>query len=180
MSTPPRWTPDGRWTSKRAVPLAAAGQNRWPPAGNYMAATGQDLMAADTVALGVPIAALDGSPLRCPTLQAPCRASPIGIRALRAGPLQEGSRTMTEAGGSQAASGSWEHDPTGRYKLRWRNEAGDWTDHVYGDDGVLGVVVIVGVVVLVGVGFWWGVGMVDREGFGSLREFVGSGVVEGP
>ena len=40
--------PDGRWTSKRAVPLAAAGQNRWPPAGNYMAATGQDLMAADT------------------------------------------------------------------------------------------------------------------------------------
>ena len=65
---------------------------------------------------------------------------------------------MTEAGGSQAASGSWEHDPTGRYKLRWRNEAGDWTDHVYGDDGVLGVVVIVGVVVLVGVGFWWGSG----------------------
>ena len=39
--------PDGRWTSTRAVLLAAAGQNRWPPAGNYMAATGQDLMAAD-------------------------------------------------------------------------------------------------------------------------------------
>ena len=39
--------PDGRWTSTRAVLLAAAGQNRWPPAGSYMAATGQDLMAAD-------------------------------------------------------------------------------------------------------------------------------------
>ena len=40
--------PDGKWTSTRAVLLAAAGQNRWPPAGTYMAATGQDLMAADT------------------------------------------------------------------------------------------------------------------------------------
>ena len=39
--------PDGKWTSTRAVLLAAAGQNRWPPAGNYMAATGQNLMAAD-------------------------------------------------------------------------------------------------------------------------------------
>ena len=39
--------PDGKWTSTRATLLAAAGQNRWPPAGNYMAATGQDLMAAD-------------------------------------------------------------------------------------------------------------------------------------
>ena len=41
--------PDGRWTSTRAVLLAAAGQNCWPPAGSYMAATGQDLMAADTL-----------------------------------------------------------------------------------------------------------------------------------
>ena len=40
--------PDGRWTSTRATLLAAAGQNCWPPAGTYMAATGQDLMAADT------------------------------------------------------------------------------------------------------------------------------------
>ena len=40
--------PDGKWTSTRAVLLAAAGQNYWPPAGSYMAATGQDLMAADT------------------------------------------------------------------------------------------------------------------------------------
>ena len=40
--------PDGRWTSTRAVLSAAAGQNCWPPAGSYMAATGQDLMAADT------------------------------------------------------------------------------------------------------------------------------------
>ena len=40
--------PDGTWTSTRAVLLAATGQNCWPPAGSYMAATGQDLMAADT------------------------------------------------------------------------------------------------------------------------------------
>ena len=39
--------PDGKRTSTRAVLLAATGQNRWPPAGSYMAATGQDLMAAD-------------------------------------------------------------------------------------------------------------------------------------
>ena len=38
----------GRWTSTRATLLAAAGQNRWPPVGSYMAATGQDLMATDT------------------------------------------------------------------------------------------------------------------------------------
>ena len=43
--------PDGKWTSTRAVLLAAAGQNCWPPAGNYMAATGQDLMAADSATL---------------------------------------------------------------------------------------------------------------------------------
>ena len=43
--------PDGKRTSTRAVLLAAAGQNCWPPAGSYMAATGQDLMAADTRAL---------------------------------------------------------------------------------------------------------------------------------
>ena len=43
--------PDGKWTSTRAVLLAAAGQNRWPPAGSYMAATGQDLMAADRLPL---------------------------------------------------------------------------------------------------------------------------------
>ena len=46
--------PDGRWTSTRAVLLAAAGQNRWPPAGSYMAATGQDLMAADTQGFRAP------------------------------------------------------------------------------------------------------------------------------
>ena len=34
---------------------------------------------------------------------------------------------MTDAGGEdQTASGAWEPDPTGRYKLRWRNDAGDW------------------------------------------------------
>ena len=35
-------------TSTRADLLAATGQNQWPPAGTYMAATGHDLMAADT------------------------------------------------------------------------------------------------------------------------------------
>ena len=39
--------PNGKRTSTRAVLFAAAGQNRWPPAGGYMVATGQDLMAAD-------------------------------------------------------------------------------------------------------------------------------------
>ena len=37
--------PDGKWTSTRATLLAATGKNCWPPAGSYMAATGQDLMA---------------------------------------------------------------------------------------------------------------------------------------
>ena len=39
-STPPRWTPTGNGLQR--------GQLCWPPAGSYMAATGQDLMAADT------------------------------------------------------------------------------------------------------------------------------------
>jgi hypothetical protein len=34
--------------STRAEPLTANGQFCWPPTGNYMAASGQDLMAADT------------------------------------------------------------------------------------------------------------------------------------
>ena len=47
--------PDEKWTSTWAVLSAAAGQNRWPPAGSYMAATGQDLMAADTPSPGSPL-----------------------------------------------------------------------------------------------------------------------------
>jgi hypothetical protein len=39
--------PAGTTTSTRAALLAAAGQLHWPPTGNYMTATGQDLMAAD-------------------------------------------------------------------------------------------------------------------------------------
>jgi len=46
--------PDERRTSTRATLLAAAGQNRCPPAGSYMAATGQDLMAADSRARARP------------------------------------------------------------------------------------------------------------------------------
>ena len=45
---------------------------------------------------------------------------------------------MSDGGEDQTASGSWQPDPTGRYKLRWRNDAGDWTHHVYSDDGTLG------------------------------------------
>ena len=40
--------PERERTSTRAELSAAAGQNCWPPAGSYMTATGQDLMAADT------------------------------------------------------------------------------------------------------------------------------------
>ena len=45
---------------------------------------------------------------------------------------------MNDADEPQSASGSWQPDPTGRYKLRWRNEAGNWTDHVYSSEGELG------------------------------------------
>ena len=46
--------PDRKWTSTRATLLATPGQNCWPPAGTYMAATGQDLMAADRAVAGTP------------------------------------------------------------------------------------------------------------------------------
>ena len=45
---------------------------------------------------------------------------------------------MTDAGEGQTPSGSWQPDPTGRYKLRWRKEAGEWTDHVYSSEGEMG------------------------------------------
>ena len=45
---------------------------------------------------------------------------------------------MNDADENQSASASWQPDPTGRYKLRWRNEAGDWTHHVYSEDGKMG------------------------------------------
>ena len=45
---------------------------------------------------------------------------------------------MNDAGQGQTAEGSWQPDPAGRYKLRWRRSTGEWTDHVYGDDGALG------------------------------------------
>ena len=49
----PRGTPPARMraaagTSTWAVLLAASGQNCWPPTGSFVAAYGQDLMAADT------------------------------------------------------------------------------------------------------------------------------------
>lgn len=45
---------------------------------------------------------------------------------------------MSDANENQSVSGSWQSDPTGRYKLRWRAAAGDWTDHVYSSEGELG------------------------------------------
>ena len=49
-----------------------------------------------------------------------------------------GAASVNDADENQNASGSWQPDPTGRYKLRWRNETGDWTHHVYSDDGKMG------------------------------------------
>ncbi len=46
---PTRVDPGQERTSTRAELLATAGQKRWPRAGTYMAATGHDLMAADTL-----------------------------------------------------------------------------------------------------------------------------------
>lgn len=45
---------------------------------------------------------------------------------------------MNDADKNQNASGSWQPDPTGRFKLRWRNETGNWTDHVYSSEGEMG------------------------------------------
>ena len=46
---------------------------------------------------------------------------------------------MTDDGeGNQTADGSWQPDPTGRYRLRWQRSSGEWTDHVYSSDGALG------------------------------------------
>ena len=39
------------------------------------------------------------------------------------------------AGEHQTTEGSWQPDPTGRYKLRWLNTSDIWTDHVYSADG---------------------------------------------
>ena len=74
--------PDGKWTSTRAVLLAAAGQNRWPPAGSYMAATGQDLMAADS---HLPVGGW-------PTLLRDVEGLPTGSR-----PFAKGERLVTYA-----------------------------------------------------------------------------------
>lgn len=40
--------------------------------------------------------------------------------------------------GNQTADGSWQPDPTGRYRLRWQRSSGEWTDHVYSSEGELG------------------------------------------
>ncbi len=49
-----------------------------------------------------------------------------------------GAAAMSDAHEDQNASGSWQPDPTSRYKLRWRDAAGNWTDHVYSSDGQMG------------------------------------------
>ena len=45
---------------------------------------------------------------------------------------------MNDAEQGENASGSWQPDPTGRYKLRWQRSTGEWTDHVYSSEGALG------------------------------------------
>ena len=45
---------------------------------------------------------------------------------------------MTDPENGPDDSGSWQPDPTGRYKLRWSDEAGEWTDHVYSSEGEMG------------------------------------------
>ena len=49
-----------------------------------------------------------------------------------------GAATMNNADENQTAEGSWQPDPTGRYKLRWRDSADNWTNHVYSSDGEMG------------------------------------------
>ena len=49
-----------------------------------------------------------------------------------------GADSVNDAGEGQNASGSWQPDPTGRYKLRWQLGTGEWTDHVYSSEGELG------------------------------------------
>ena len=44
---------------------------------------------------------------------------------------------MTDGSGSDS-SGSWQPDPTSRYRLRWQQGTGEWTDHVYSSEGELG------------------------------------------
>ena len=49
-----------------------------------------------------------------------------------------GAATMNDAGQGENASGAWQPDPTGRYRLRWQRDTGEWTDHVYSSEGELG------------------------------------------
>ena len=45
---------------------------------------------------------------------------------------------MTDTENGPDASGSWQPDPTGRFRLRWRRDTGEWTNHVYSSEGALG------------------------------------------
>ena len=45
---------------------------------------------------------------------------------------------MTDTDSGSDDSGSWQPDPTGRYRLRWQRGTGEWTDHVYSSEGELG------------------------------------------
>ena len=44
---------------------------------------------------------------------------------------------MTDTENGPDASGSWQPDPTGRYRLRWQRGTGEWTGHVYSSEGAL-------------------------------------------
>ena len=81
--------PDGKQTSTRAVLLAATGQNPWPPAGSYMAATGQDLMAADIRAprTALPSYVIPGSNSSSVQLPSPVGHSGLNVRDIDFGSL---------------------------------------------------------------------------------------------
>ena len=75
------------------------------------------------------------------TAVAPASSIMISVRLGRLRPSGNhnyGAATMNDAEQGQNASGSWQPDPTGRYKLRWCNEAGTLTDHVYSSEGEMG------------------------------------------
>ena len=90
--------PDGRWTSTRAVLLAAAGQNCWPPAGSYMAATGQDLMAADILEASAnnPPGATAESPATSRASATALEPPPCGVGATVVAAVDELSNTVVQ------------------------------------------------------------------------------------
>ena len=91
--------PDGTRTSTRATLLAAAGQNRWPPAGSYMAATGQDLMTADT------------RPARRPGAASISRGTYSGPNVFQSSPGPKARRCLVAIAGTTADQTRFQSSP---------------------------------------------------------------------